>query len=292
MQLPSPIQKIETPWSQKAKINLWIKRDDLIHPQISGNKFRKLKYNILQAQLEGKDTILSFGGAFSNHIHALAAYTNIHQLKSIGIIRGEESNQTNPTLSDAVNWRMQLKFVDRSIYRNKADENYLKQLKDEFGDIYIVPEGGTNQYAIQGSSEIIKEIEFDFDYICTAVGTGGTIAGLIKSCPSKSKVLGFSALKGDFLQKEVEELLSTEHSNWSINTDFHCGGYAKTPQYLWYFIEEFKTQTQIQLDAIYTSKMMLGIKSLAEQGFFKQQSTIVALHTGGLQGLRGFTPKT
>jgi 1-aminocyclopropane-1-carboxylate deaminase len=291
MQLPSPIQKIETSWSKKAEINLWIKRDDLIHPQISGNKFRKLKYNILQAQQEGKDTILSFGGAFSNHIHALAAYCNIHQLKSIGIIRGEENSITNPTLGDAVNWGMKLKFVDRSTYRNKTDESYLNQLKEEFGDIYIVPEGGTNQYAIQGTSEIIEEIEFDFDYICTAVGTGGTIAGLIKSCPANSKVLGFSALKGNFLQNEIEDLLVSKYPIWNINTDFHCGGYAKTPPYLWDFIDEFRNETQLQLDPIYTSKMLLGIKNLAEQSFFKKQSTIVALHTGGLQGIRGFNQK-
>lgn len=288
MNLPSPLQKVETSWSKEAQINLWVKREDLIHPQVSGNKFRKLKYNLLQAQTEGKTRVLSFGGAYSNHIHALAAYCKLIGLESIGVIRGDEITRLNPTLQDAQDWGMQLKFVDRTTYRNKTDASYIETLRAEFGDFYLIPEGGTNTLAHKGTQEIIEEINIPFDYICSAVGTGGTIAGLIKSCPEDSKILGFSALKGNFLDKEVEELAGKNYTNWEIKHDFHCGGYGKVNQELWEFISEFKTETGIQLEPIYTGKMFLGLKKMVQSASFQLDTNIIALHTGGLQGLRGF----
>ncbi len=288
MQIPSPIEKIETHWSESASIDLWIKREDLIHPLLSGNKYRKLKYNLARAKLEGKDTILSFGGAYSNHIHALAFACKEHKYKSIGIIRGEQENSNNPTLSDAKQFGMHLHFVNRTEYKNKNTLKYIESLKEIFGDFYLIPEGGTNEYALLGTSEVISEIAFRFDYLCCSVGTGGTIAGLIKSCPNESKILGFSALKGDFIVKEVHDLLCDKYSNWEINTQNHCGGYAKTNNELWDFINEFKEETNIQLDPIYTGKMLLGLKKMSLEGLFPKNSKIIALHTGGLQGLRGF----
>lgn len=287
--VPSPLQKIETSWSRESQINLYVKREDLIHPLLSGNKYRKLKYNLEEAKKQGKKTIVTFGGAFSNHIHALAATCHFYGFDSIGIIRGEESSISNPTLTDAKNWGMQLKFIDRSSYRNKNNEEFISILRKEFGDFYLIPEGGTNQLAIKGSKEILAEVAIPFSYVCVAVGTGGTIAGLIQSCPKESKVLGFSALKGDFIHSEVENLLETKYENWFINTSFHFGGYAKTKPTLWDFIHEFKEETGIQLDAIYTGKMMFGIRELVQNNFFPIGENVVVIHTGGLQGLRGFT---
>lgn len=299
MQIPSPLQEIKTNWSQTAKVKLFVKRDDLIHPLVSGNKFRKLKYNLVEAKKKGSETILSFGGAYSNHIHALSAACNGNGFKSIGIIRGDEIRPLNHTLQFAEDNGMELHWISRGDYRKKDEPEFIEKLKEQFGNFYLVPEGGTNELAIQGASEIIPEIEIEFDYICTGVGTGGTIAGLIKSCPSKSKVLGFSALKGDFLKDEVQGLLEEGHnkgqkdneksaSGWEINVDFHFGGYAKVKPELWDFIDDFKEEVDIQLEPIYNGKMMFGIKALCERGFFKPRETIVALHTGGLQGLAGF----
>ena len=292
IKIPSPLQEIKTNWSQKAEIKLFVKRDDLIHPLVSGNKFRKLKYNIVEAKEKGYKTILSFGGAYSNHIHALSAACKGNAFKSIGIIRGDEIRPLNHTLQFAEDHGMELHWISRGDYRKKDDPEFIDKLKEQFGDFYLVPEGGTNDLAIKGTSEIIPEIEMDFDYICTGVGTGGTIAGLIKSCPPQSKVLGFSALKGDFIIKEVHDLLPTHiNCSYSVNTDFHFGGYAKVKLELWEFIDDFKSQTDIQLEPIYNGKMVFGIKALCEQGFFIAGQTIIALHTGGLQGLAGFDKK-
>lgn len=282
----SPLEKVETRWSKKAGIHLFVKRDDLLHPLVSGNKFRKLKYNLVEAKEQRFETILSFGGAYSNHIHALSSACRIHGFKSIGIIRGDEIRPLNHTLAHAEKEGMHLRWVSREDYKKKDTPEFIQSLKKKYGEFYLVPEGGTNQTAVKGTAEIIPEIEIPFDYICTPVGTGGTIAGMIRSCPTHSKVLGFSALKGDFLIKEVADLLSQTYENWEMNTGFHFGGYAKTKPELWEFIDNFKSETGIQLEAIYNGKMMFGIAQLAKSGFFKTGETVIGLHTGGLQGLK------
>lgn len=281
----SPLEKVETSWSRKAEIHLFVKRDDLLHPLVSGNKFRKLKYNLQEAEEQGHETILSFGGAYSNHIHALSSAARIMGFRTVGIIRGDKVMPLNHTLAHAEKEGMHLRWITREDYRLKHSPEFINSLKERFGNFYLVPEGGTNKKAIQGTAEIIPEIEIPFDYICSPVGTGGTIAGLIESCPENSKVLGFSALKGNFLIKEVTGLLDKKYNNWSINTEFHFSGYAKTKPALWDFIDNFKTETGIQLEGIYNGKMMYGISKLAEDGFFKSGKTVIALHTGGLQGL-------
>ena len=287
----APTEKITTSWSDSAGIELFIKREDLIHPLVSGNKFRKLKYNLLEAKDKGYKQVLSFGGAFSNHIHALSAAGSLMGFKTIGIIRGEKQEILNPTLKFASENGMQLEWISRELYRDKHLPEFLATIKEKFPRTYIIPEGGTNELAIKGCEEILQDISFNPDYICTAVGTGGTIAGLINSSLSNQKVLGFSALKGEWIKDEVKKLVSNAYSNWEVFTDYHFGGYAKMTSELIQFIDEFHSETNIQLEPIYTGKMFYGIKKMCESHLFIPNSRILTLHTGGLQGLGGLHNK-
>ena len=303
---PTPLQELHTALLLRKNIRLWIKRDDLIHPIIQGNKWRKLKYNIQEAQRTQKKYLITFGGAYSNHIHATAAAGEYFGIKTIGIIRGEEVQPLNPTLAYTRQCGMQLHFVDRKTYRLK--EKLLPQL-DFFSasqinlqdECYVIPEGGTNSFAIKGCQELGEEIyaqmEESPDFIALSCGTGGTIAGVISGSKNSSHVLGFSALKGDFLKKEIETLLTnsntslTQKTNWSLQTDYHFGGYAKFDKKLIDFINTFKRDFNIPLDPLYTGKMMYGIFDLIQKDFFKSGSRIVVIHTGGLQGIAGFNER-
>ncbi|HQW68633.1 MAG TPA: pyridoxal-phosphate dependent enzyme [Flavobacterium sp.] len=269
-------------------ISLFIKRDDLIHPIISGNKFRKLKYNLIEAKNQKKITLLTFGGAFSNHILAVSAAGKEYGFDTIGIIRGEELEdkiETNPTLQKAKEFGMVFDFISREEYRNKNNPEFLKMLKQKFGDFYLIPEGGTNEFAIKGCEEILKENDTDFDFICCSVGTGGTISGIINSSKENQKVLGFPALKGDFLQEDIRKF--AKKNNWQLITDYHFGGYAKYDATLIEFINNFYEKHQIPLDPIYTSKMVFGVLDLIEKEYFPPKSKILVIHTGGLQGING-----
>lgn len=284
------IQEIQDELFEDKGLRLFIKREDLIHPTVSGNKWRKLKYNLIEARNQGHSTLLTFGGAYSNHIYAAAAAAHEAGFKSIGIIRGDElkDKPLNKTLSFAAEQGMQLVFVDRETYRNKADDSFKNDLKGKYGNFYLIPEGGTNNFAIQGCEEILNDSDKGFDFVCCAVGTGGTISGIIASAHSNQKVIGVSALKGDFLKSEVRGLLKTyyqkEFTNWSINTDYHFGGYAKTTIELFDFINEFETRNSIPLDQVYTGKMIFGIYDLIRKDYFQKGSKVLAIHTGGLQG--------
>jgi len=286
----SPLQEIPFP---KGRIRLFIKRDDLLHPQISGNKWRKMKYNLQEMKKQNKKTLLTFGGAFSNHIAAAAAAGKVYEFQTIGIIRGEELNASNSTLSFAQENGMHLKFVSRTDYRRKDDDAFYEYLRKEFGDFYILPEGGTNCFALPGCAEIIQEVDAEItaDYYCVPCGTGGTIAGMISGL-KHGKILGFSALKGDFLRGEVENLLSNCDKNintsFTINTEYHFGGYAKFKPELIEFMNDFKNKFDIQLDPIYTGKMLFGVFDLVKKGYFKEGSVVIVVHTGGLQGIEGF----
>jgi 1-aminocyclopropane-1-carboxylate deaminase len=276
----------------KFNAQLFVKREDLIHPFISGNKFRKLKYNLEEAKNQEYKTLLSFGGAFSNHIAAVAAVGKEFDFNTIGIIRGEElidKIEENPTLKFAEQCGMQFKFVTREIYRKKTSEHFIEKLKAEFGDFYLLPEGGTNTLAVKGCEEILTKQDKDFDYICCSVGTGGTVSGLINCSKPSQQILGFSSLKGDFLKEDIGKFV--EKKNWQLITDYHFGGYAKINELLISFINEFKIKNQIPLDPIYTGKMMFGIFDLIEKGFFPKGSRILAIHTGGLQGIEGMNLK-
>lgn len=262
-----------------------IKRLDLVHPQISGNKFFKLKYNLLAAQHQGYKKLLTFGGAYSNHIAATAYAAQCFGFDSLGIIRGEElaSKPLNPTLSTAQQFGMQLQFVSRENYRLKQSSDYLAQLQQDYPDYYVIPEGGTNTLAIQGCQEILNAQDREnYDLICCAVGTGGTMTGLIEASSTHQQVLGFSALKGDFLTSEVQQL--THKSNWQITDQFCCGGYAKTTPELLQFIQAFEQNYQIPLEQVYTGKMLMGVFKLIQQGHFFAHSRILVIHSGGLQG--------
>lgn len=269
-------------------IQVFMKREDLLHPLVSGNKFRKLKYNLIQAQQENHSVLLTFGGAFSNHIVATAAAAKEQGFQSIGIIRGEELASKiaeNPTLSLAKSLGMQLIFVTREAYRHKTDKTFIDQLRGQFGDFYLVPEGGTNECAVQGCEEILTPEDDSFDYICASVGTGGTLAGLIRASDTEQFVLGFSSLNTDYLQKEISKFATGK--NWAINTDYHFGGYGKITPELIAFINDFYQKTKIPLDPVYTGKMMFGIQDLIAKKYFKKNAKILAIHTGGLQGIQG-----
>ena len=269
-------------------ISLVIKREDLIHPFVSGNKFRKLKYNLLQAKAEKQSCLLTFGGAFSNHIAAVAYAGKEYGFQTIGIIRGEElatKIESNPTLKFAQECGMQLEFVSREDYRLKTELTFLEQLEKKYGSFYLIPEGGTNELAIKGCEEILTNEDAVFDYIGCAIGTGGTISGIINSVLSHQNVLGFPALKGDFLQDEIRNFVQNE--NWELITDYHFGGYGKINSDLVEFINWFFEQTQIPLDPVYTGKMVFGIVDLIEKNYFPENSKILVIHTGGLQGIQG-----
>ncbi|MDF1516358.1 MAG: pyridoxal-phosphate dependent enzyme [Lutibacter sp.] len=287
------MQQIHFSEIENSGVSLFIKREDELHPFISGNKYRKLKYNLAEATKQQKSTLLTFGGAYSNHIAATAAAGFSYNLKTIGIIRGDElaSNlaetiQNNPTLKFAAEHNMQFEFVSRSAYRNKTKPEFISALKQKFGDFYLVPEGGTNNFAVKGCEEILNEEDEKFDVVCCAVGTGGTISGIINSLKSHQKTIGFPALKGEFLQHEVNKYI-LKSENWSLNTNYHFGGYAKVSEELIIFINKFKNETKIPLDPVYTGKMMFGIVDLIKSDFFKKGTKILAIHTGGLQGIDG-----
>jgi 1-aminocyclopropane-1-carboxylate deaminase len=283
--IPTPIN---TPlkFDNLYQVEVVIKREDAIHPHISGNKFRKLKYNILEAQRLRHDTLLTFGGAFSNHIAAVASIGQLFGFKTIGVIRGEElSEVSNPTLDFAKSCGMQFYFVSREAYQQKNDAVFLDTLYKQFGNFYHLPEGGTNALAVKGCEEILTEHDAQFDYICCAVGTGGTISGLINSSLPHQKVLGFPALKGDFLREEIAKF--APKSGWDLVTDYHFGGYAKISSELISFINRFKDDYQIPLDPIYTGKLLFGVFDLIQKGYFPKGSKVLVIHTGGLQGIAG-----
>ncbi len=283
------IQEIKEDWILDKGLQLFIKREDVIHPFVSGNKWRKLKYNLEEARGLGFTKLLTFGGAYSNHIYATAAAAHEEGFEVVGIIRGEElaKKPLNKTLRFAQEQGMHLHFVTRSDYRRKTHEDFLNLLVEKFGEFYMIPEGGTNMLAIKGSAEILDDSTKVFDYITSSVGTGGTLAGIIAASNAEQQVVGFFALKGDFLTEEIKELLKIygkPKNNWKVNTDYHCGGYAKTPDYLMDFINGFERRHRVLLDPIYTGKMMYGLYDLIDKGAFKSGSKILAIHTGGLQG--------
>ena len=282
---------IHDPLFEEKGVELWMKREDLNHPVVSGNKWRKLKYNLIEAKKQGHKNLLTFGGAYSNHIYAVAGAGKKLDFETIGVIRGEEHAELNPTLSFAKAQGMHLHYMDRSTYRQKESEEVINLLKQVYGDFYLIPEGGTNELALKGCAELAEEIDHDYDFLCCPVGTGGTLVGLIIGARGSGQLLGFSALKGDFLQKEVDNLLkkSTKiYNNWSITDQYGFGGYAKVKPELLKFMSEFEEKQGILLEPIYTGKMMYGIYEMVRAGKFKEGSKIVAIHTGGLQGRAGF----
>lgn len=261
------------PLSFSGNITVALKREDQLHPFISGNKYRKLKYNIAFAKANKHKTLVTFGGAYSNHIAATAAAANANGLQAVGIIRGEELGKdldatlsTNPTLQFAYAQGMIFHFVDRSDYRDKEQAPSVQNLLHDLNAPYIIPEGGTNTLAIQGCSEILDAEDANFDYVCCSLGTGGTFKGLIQSIVPDQHLLGFPALKARFFEDELRQW--APHSRWSLVHDYHFGGYAKVNIELICFMNTFLQQTGILLDPVYTGKLMYGVYDLIEKGFF------------------------
>jgi len=283
---PTPIQELHDPVFEKAGVRVLVKREDLNHPFVSGNKWWKLKYNLEEAKMLRKNTLLTFGGAYSNHTYATAAAAHALGLKSIGIIRGEETLPLNHTLTFAKSRGMELYYVSRADYRMKHEPEFIQKLQDQFGDFYLIPEGGTNALAVKGVAEFARQLDYevDFDYVCLSVGTGGTLAGVIEGLSDSKKIIGFSSLRGgEFLEEEIRTY-TDKNGNWEIIHDYHFGGYAKTTLALIQFIEQIEKQFNLPLDPVYTSKMLFGVFDLLKNGFFKKGSTILLVHTGGLQG--------
>jgi 1-aminocyclopropane-1-carboxylate deaminase len=311
----SPLSLLNDSELERHGVSVYIKRDDLIHPSVQGNKWRKLKYNLLKIKELNNPKLLTFGGAFSNHIYATAAAGKLLGIETIGVIRGERTKPLSQSLAFAEQCGMKLHFVSRSDFRNK--EILAQKMGDHYNEVYVLPEGGTNELALRGCSEIIEEINQQLpklpDFITVACGTGGTIAGIIKGADKNQKVIGLSVLKGSFIINDVTKLLSLHHNPynpslksdeysqnldktspisdsfaWEINTDYHFGGYAKWTPELISFINRFRKLHNIALDPVYTGKMFFGLFDLVKKGYFPKGSTIVAVHTGGLQGIEGF----
>ena len=288
--LPTPIQELSNAITQKAGIRLYIKRDDLIHPTVSGNKWRKLKYNLSEAQSQGHTHLLTFGGAFSNHLYAVAAAGKALGFETIGIVRGEElADKLSPTLLFCEDQGMELHFVPRVEYKRRNADDYLQELAVNFNNPFIIPEGGTSAFALKGVAEIVPEVIAQLgkapNYFAVAAGTGGSAAGLLYA---GANVLAFSALKGGgFLEHDIADLLNGPRpiSNLQLFTDYHFGGYAKWTPELIAFMNQFQQEFDIQLEQVYTAKMFFGLFDLISKKHFHNGETIVAVHTGGMQGL-------
>lgn len=288
---PSILTKLGDPLLDEYQIELWIKRDDLLHPIISGNKWRKLKYSLDHALSLGSDTLISMGGTYSNHLHALAYAGKILGLKTKAFIRGEQPTTLTSTLIDIQNWGMELSFVSRSDYKLLRQYKNCHDLPALKRSQYWVPEGGAQILALKGVAELINEIDITYDILCVPCGTGATLAGIINAAPEKASIWGFAALKNAaFLESDVASLLPKISSdNWKVNLDYHFGGFAKKSTELLDFISNFEDKTGIPLESVYTGKMLFGIYDLITKHTFKPGQRIIAIHTGGLQGKRGFT---
>lgn len=293
---PSPVQEIESATFASRGLRLLVKRDDLLHPCISGNKWRKLKHNLLEARRLGYQKLLTFGGAYSNHLAAVAAAGREFGFSTLGVVRGEKCEPLNATLKFAVECGMGLLFSARANFRQKNHNAILEALEFDASEYFVLPPGGSNCLALKGCREMVAEIETQLGelpgYFCTACGTGATLAGIVTGLAGRKKALGIAVLKGDFLAGDVKNLLENcgenVPENWQVVADYHFGGYAKFDARLIEFINHFKRNTGIPLDPIYTGKLFFALFDLAEKGFFEAGSTILAVHTGGLQGIEGF----
>jgi 1-aminocyclopropane-1-carboxylate deaminase len=285
LRLPSEVAELHDHRLRQRNVRLLLKREDLIHPELIGNKWRKLKYNLTRATEQGESTLLTFGGAYSNHIRATAAAGYHLGFKTIGIIRGEQHLPLNESLAHAAARGMTLFYIDRSTYRRKMDPEVIAALHERFGNFFLIPEGGSNAEALDGCAEIAREIDSDFDLICCPCGTGGTLAGVSAGLQDGQRALGFSALRdGRFLGDEVSRLQQQRYgrvfNNWSIECEFHFGGFARRNAELTAFIDSFERRQGLRLERIYVAKMLYGIFTLIERGVIIDGTTVVALITG------------
>lgn len=289
MRLPSPLVELRD--ERFGPLRVLLKRDDLIHPEITGNKWRKLKYLLADARSVGASTLLTFGGAYSNHLRAVAAAGRVYGFRTIGMVRGEE-RPYNAVLAAAERDGMQLHYLDRATYRRKTDPMVVNVLRRTYGDFYLVPEGGTTEFAFPGCRELVEEITTPFDVIVCPVGTGGTLAGVAAALPAGRKALGFSVLKGArSLESDVRSLqraaVGRVVHNWSIDHRFHCGGFARRSPALDEFLDDFDRRHGLRLDHVYVGKMLLGLVASIGEGAVAPGSTVVAVVTGGASDASG-----
>ncbi|WP_340679947.1 pyridoxal-phosphate dependent enzyme [Paraglaciecola sp.] len=288
IQQPSAEQAIYPSWPGLEHSSLAIKRDDLLHPIISGNKWRKLQRSLLVVVQQNIKHLISFGGGFSNHLHALGYCCHQLNIKFTAIVRGDYSVNPTPMLLDLIKWQTDIQYVNKITYQQRDEPDYLIELQIKYPNALIIPEGGSNKLALQGVGEIVSELSQNYDYIVAPVASGGTLAGLINvTRDSPSKILGIGVLKGQgYLEDLVQHLLPQSAHHWSINHNYHFGGYAKSSTELQDFCTDFYQQTQIEIEPIYSAKLFFALKDLLAKGFFPMDSKILALHTGGLQGAR------
>lgn len=288
----TPIQRIHDNFLSKSGIRLSILRLDLIHPEISGNKWFKLKYNLECARNEGRNSLLSFGGPWSNHLHALAYAGKYFDFSTIGLVRGELPSPLNACLQDATNAGMELVPISRADYKNKDNPDFTEYIKRQFGNAFLIPEGGANKAGLLGCAEIINLYPQAFDLVCIACGTGTTLAGMANS--SQLPLLGFQILKGKgYLKRQVNTLMQqyqlSASCDWNVCDEFHFGGYAKITDEFLQFLTEFELNHGIPLDPVYSGKMLFGLYQLIKKrDFFPQNYSILTIHGGGMQGARGF----
>jgi 1-aminocyclopropane-1-carboxylate deaminase len=300
--LPPPLQQINSEIARHADVELYVLRLDLMHALVNGNKWFKLKYNLLEAKEKNCTTLLTFGGAYSNHIYATAAAGNVLGFRTIGVIRGEERLPLNPTLSFAVQQGMQLVYLNRESYRQRSTPALQEYLQQRFGEVFIIPEGGSNLNGVRGCTEIIGEAmptagyAYAFNHICVACGTATTLAGIALSLHRGQRAIAFPVLKnGAFLAQEMESHLTnylasglpapySSPASWELVCDYHFGGYAKINDELLLFSQQFREQHGVPLDYVYTAKMFYGVMDLLQQGFFPKGDSLLLVHTGGLQG--------
>jgi 1-aminocyclopropane-1-carboxylate deaminase len=279
----TPIQQLADPVFAKAGITVSVKREDLNHPTISGNKWWKLKCNVEAAIAQSHQTLLTFGGAYSNHIYATAAAARAAGLRSIGVIRGEEVKPENDTLSFASAAGMQLHYVSREAYRKKEDPAFIHELEERFGRSYVIPEGGSNELGVAGVTAFAETLPSDFDFIICPVGTGATLAGLIRGRTGKGTIIGVPVLKGgDSWIKEVEAF-QPRYANWRLFGDYHFGGYAKSTPELQESMRAFMARQGVPVEPVYSAKMFFALYDLAAKGFFSPGSKVLAIHTGGIR---------
>jgi len=296
------LDKLISSKHESRGISIYIKRDDLIHPEVSGNKWRKLKYNI-EVCINGKKTgILTFGGAYSNHLLAAASACQLAGLKSVGIVRGDELNsQSNHTLQRCSELGMELKFISREEYRMIPDKSYLADVAHEFPNFHIVPEGGANYYGMIGCQEILKEIDVEFDVVFVAQGTTATSCGLLLGLQEDQELYAVPVLKGFDSLSEMksifqfsgmeEEWLEEAFSRLNVLNEYHFGGYGKYDDELLNFIKTFYIDHGIKLDPIYTGKAMFAMMKELDDDKWNGKS-VVFIHTGGIQGVSSVEAKS
>ncbi|MBD1581066.1 1-aminocyclopropane-1-carboxylate deaminase/D-cysteine desulfhydrase [Pseudoalteromonas sp. S16_S37] len=285
----SPLQLIEHPLLTQKKMTLTVKRDDLLHPHIAGNKWRKLKYNLIAMQQQKKTALLTFSGPFSNHLYAVSMACKLFGIEGHVIIRGPHLDEQNPTIRMARACGLNLHAVDRATYRLRNQADYFHEIQKQFPHCYLIPEGGSNQHAMLGLEELAQSLPKS-DYVMCATGSGGTLAGLINSCPDTTSVIGIAVLKqAEYLTDDIIRLApkAGKKSNWQLMCDFHDGGYGQFSSALWRFCQMMRKECLLPLEPIYTGKLFYALWQLLEQDFFEPDSHITTIHTGGLQGLDG-----